>query len=63
MSLIEGEIVELKPFSVDEKKKGWLYGRSSGQEGRFPNIGGLLEGPIEASYIERVSDIINNTII
>ena len=56
LSLIEGEIVELKPFSVDEKKKGWLYGRSSGQEGRFPNIGGLLEGPIEACYIERVSD-------
>ena len=61
LSLIEGEIVELKPFSVDEKKNGWLYGRSSGQEGRFPNIGGLLEGPIEACYIERVSDIINNT--
>ena len=58
MSLIEGEIVELKPFSVDVKKKGWLYGRSSGQEGRFPNIGGLLEGPIEAFYIKRVWQII-----
>ena len=58
LSLIEGEIVELKPLSVDEKKKGWLYGRSSGLEGRFPNVGGLLEGPIEASYIERVWDII-----
>ena len=58
LSLIEGEIVELKPFSVDEKEKGWLYGRSSGLEGRFPNVGGLLEGPIEANYIERVLDII-----
>ena len=59
LSLIEGEIVELKPLlSVDEKENGWLYGRSSGQEGRFPNVGGLLEGPIEASYIERVWDII-----
>ena len=58
LSLIEGEIVELKLLSVDEKNKGWLYGRSLGQEGRFPNIGGLLEGPIEASYIKRVWDII-----
>ena len=58
LSLIEGDIVELKPFSVDEKEKGWLYGRSSGLEGRFPNVGGLLEGPIEADYIERVLDII-----
>ena len=58
LSLTEGEIVELKPLSVDEKNKGWLYGKSSGQEGRFLNIGGLLEGPIEASYIKRVRDII-----
>ena len=33
----------LEPLlSVDEKEKGRLYGRSSGQEERFPNIGGLL---------------------
>ena len=58
LSLIEGEIVELKPLPLNEKKNGWLYGRSLGRKGRFPNIGGLLEGPIEASYIERVWQII-----
>ena len=43
LSFIGGEIVLLKPLlSVDEKEKGRLYGRSSGQEERFPNIGGLL---------------------
>ena len=60
LSLIEGEIVELKPLplDLDDKKKGWLYGRSLGREGRFPNIRGSLEGPIEASYIERLVQII-----
>ena len=39
LSLIEGEIVVLKPLlSVDVKEKGRLYGRSSGQEGRFPSV-------------------------
>ena len=25
LSLVEGEIVELKPLPLDVKKKGWLY--------------------------------------
>ena len=58
LSLVEGEIVELKPLPLDVKKKGLLYGRSLGRKGRFPNFGGLLEGPIEASYSERVWQII-----
>ena len=57
LSLVEGEIVELKPLPLDVKKKGLLYGRSLGRKRRFPNFGGLIEGPIEASYSERVWQI------